>query len=131
MAAATLLVLVASTGTLLLVRNADQAPTVATVSEEDPVAGTRFVSQPVVAHADYVAAIQELDALLRNREGQLDPQTAQVVRRNMAIIDQAIRDAQAALSADPANGDLNRAVSTAYKTKINLLRRAVELPART
>ena len=129
-AAATLLVLAASMGTLLLVRNADDAaPVAARPTQQDPSSPVRLVSVP--GQADYVAAIQELDALLRTREEQLDPQTAEVVRRNMAIIDQAIREAQVALAADPANGNLNRAVSTAYKTKINLLRRAVELPART
>ena len=128
-AAATLLVLVASTGTFLLVRDDMRAPIAAVESPASTTAPVHLVSVP--GQADYVAAIQELDALLNEREEQLDPQTAEVVRRNMAIIDQAIREAQAALAADPANGDLNRAVSAAYKTKINLLRRAVELPART
>jgi hypothetical protein len=128
-AAATLLVLVASTGTFLLVRGDAQGPIAAVESPAPATAAVQLVSVP--GQADYVAAIQELDALLHEREEQLDPQTAEVVRRNMAIIDQAIREAQAALAADPANGDLNRAVSAAYKTKINLLRRAVELPART
>lgn len=127
-AAAVVLVLVASTGTLLLVRDAERPAPVATA----PTPGSspvQLVSVP--GQADYILAIQELDALLRDRQGQIDPQTAEVVRRNMAIIDQAIREAQRALAADPANGNLNRAVSAAYKTKINLLRRAVELPART
>ena len=127
-AAATLLVLVASTGTLLLVRDDDRVRPVAATPAIDATP-VRLVSVP--GQADYALAIQELDALLRERQHQLDPQTADVVQRNMAIIDQAIREAQQALAADPANGDLNRAVSAAYKTKINLLRRAVELPART
>ena len=127
-AAATLLVLVASTGTLLLVRDQAREAPIAVTDTAD-TAPVRLVSVP--GQADYVAAIQELDALLRQRAGQLDPATAEVVRVNMAIIDQAIREAQAALAADPANGDLNQAVSAAYKSKINLLRQAVELPTRT
>lgn len=129
-AAASLLVLVASTGTLLLVRDSGPAqPVASAASTERTATPVQLVSVP--GQADYVSAIQELDGLLRERAGQLDPQTAAVVERNMAIIDQAIRETQRALAADPANGELNRAVSTAYKTKINLLRRAVELPART
>ena len=129
-AAATLLVLVASTGTFLLVRDeVGQAPIAAVDSPSTTTSPVQLVSVP--GQADYVEAIHELDTLLREQEGQMDPQTAEVVRRNMAIIDAAIREAQAALAADPANGELNRAVSSAYKTKINLLRRAVELPART
>lgn len=126
-AAATLLVLAASTGTLLLVRDSGRSmPTAAAPATESPV---HLVSVP--GEADYVAAIRQLDALLRSRQQQMDPQTAEVVRQNMAIIDQAIRETHAALAKDPANGDLNRAVTAAYKTKINLLQRAVELPVRT
>ena len=128
--AAAMLVLVASTGTFLLVRQPAGAPIAAVEQPAAPV-GSAVSLVSVPGQADYAAAIRELDALLRERQGQMDPQTAEVVRRNMAIIDQAIREAQQALAADPANGDLNRAVSAAYKTKINLLRRAVELPART
>ena len=130
-AAATLLVLLASTGTFLLVRQADPVVPIATQDTRPAPAAGAVTLAAMPGQADYVAAVQELDALLRQREGSMDAQTAEVVRRNMAIIDQAIREAQAALAADPANGDLNRAVSAAYKTKINLLRRAVELPART
>ena len=129
-AAATLLVMLASTGTFLLVRQPTERAPVAAV-EQTPPAMTPVGLASVPGQADYTAAIQELDAILRNRETRMDPQTAEVVRRNMAIIDQAIREAKAALAADPANADLNQAVSAAYKTKINLLRRAVELPART
>ena len=130
-AAATLLVLVASTGTFLLVRDGEPAAPMIAANDEIARGASPVTLVSVPGQADYVAAIQELDELLRQREGQMDAQTAEVVRRNMAIIDQAIREAQSALAADPANGDLNRAVSAAYKTKINLLRRAVELPART
>lgn len=127
-AAATLIVLATSTGTFLLLRDGDRAAPVATapVPDASPV---RLVSVP--GQADYASAIQELNVLLRERQDRMDPQTVEVVRQNMAIIDGAIREAQTALASDPANGDLNRAVSAAYKTKINLLRRAVQLPART
>ena len=131
-AAAAMLVLVASTGTFLLVRQATESPIVAVDDSTGTPSPYELVSgPPVPGEADYVEAIQQLNTMLRQRQGQMDPQTTEVVRRNMAIIDQAIRDAQTALAADPQNGDLNRAVSTAYKTKINLLRRAVSLPART
>lgn len=126
--AATLLVLAASAGTLVLVREAGRSAATAVAPRPDP-SPVHLVSVP--GQTDYMLAIQELDALLRARQDRLDPQTVAVVRRNMAIIDEAIRAAQSALATDPANGDLNRAVSTVYKTKINLLRRAVELPART
>lgn len=129
-AAATLLVMLASTGTVLLVQQPAETP-VAAVDAPPATAVTPVGLVSVPGQADYAAAIRELDALLREREARMDPQTAEVVRRNMAIIDQAIREAQAALAADPANGGLTQAVSAAYKTKINLLRRAVELPART
>ena len=100
-----------------------------------PEPDDRIFSDPFFARTlrgvDRMLAANDLQLVLRQRQARMDPQTIEVVRRNMAIIDQAIREAQSALAADPANGDLNQAVSAAYKTKINLLRRAVELPART
>lgn len=55
--------------------------------------------------------------------GQLDSATAAVVRRNLAIIDQAIRESRAALAADPQSGFLLEQLDRAYERKVGLLRR--------
>jgi hypothetical protein len=55
--------------------------------------------------------------------GQLDPATAEVVRRNLTIIDQAILESRAALAADPQSGFLLEQLDRAYGQKVSLLRR--------
>lgn len=82
-------------------------------------------------HDEYQGAIEALEATLAQRADQLDPQTVETVRQNLEIIDAAIQDARAALDADPGNSGLSRTVTATYKTKLQLLRRAVELPATT
>jgi hypothetical protein len=46
-----------------------------------------------------------------------------VVRRNLAIIDQAIRESRVALAADPQSGFLLEQLDRAYGRKVGLLRR--------
>jgi len=55
--------------------------------------------------------------------GQLDSATVAVVRRNLAIIDQAIRESRAALAADPGSPFLQEQLDRAYGGKVALLRR--------
>ncbi|MBU6365837.1 MAG: hypothetical protein KJT01_06460 [Gemmatimonadetes bacterium] len=55
--------------------------------------------------------------------GQLDSATVAVVRRNLAIIDQAIRESRAALAADPGSPFLQEQLDRAYGEKVALLRR--------
>ena len=55
--------------------------------------------------------------------GQLDSATVAVVRRNLAIIDQAIGECRAALAADPGSPFLQEQLDRAYGEKVALLRR--------
>ncbi|MGH9175199.1 MAG: hypothetical protein ACRD1H_12620, partial [Vicinamibacterales bacterium] len=57
----------------------------------------------------------------------LDPRTVVVIERNLAVIDEAIRQARAALDADPANTFLNSHLADARRRKLDLLRRAMTL----
>ena len=47
-----------------------------------------------------------------------------VLERNLQVIDDAIREARAALENDPANALLNAHLASARQRKLNLLRRA-------
>jgi hypothetical protein len=49
-----------------------------------------------------------------------------VVERNLAIVDQAIREAEAALASDPGNAALEQMVLARYVQRLDLLRRATE-----
>lgn len=71
-----------------------------------------------------VAALEQ--TLARNRE-RLDTGTVRVIEKNLGIIDRAIRDAQSALAADPANPYLNQHLAQETRRKLELLRQAATL----
>jgi hypothetical protein len=66
-----------------------------------------------------------LDALSRMED--LDPETVELIRRNLDIIGTAIADIRAALADDPGNPGLNRLLSTEYQRRSVVLRRAAKL----
>jgi len=73
------------------------------------------------------AAIDDLrNALARGRD-DLDPQTVKVLEQNLATIERSIREAKAALDADPANPYLRRHLQETMTSKTNLLRQAMFL----
>lgn len=76
------------------------------------------------ADAQYDEAVADLEQILANLRDELNPQTVMVIERNLASIDQAIREARAALDADPANTFLNSHLADARRKKLDLLRRA-------
>lgn len=89
-----------------------------------PAAGVELAS----VTAEYDAAVERLDGALRARRGELDPTTVRIVEENLRVIDRAIREASAALAADPANPVLRDLVVAGYEQKLDLLRRAVRPP---
>lgn len=76
------------------------------------------------ADAQFDAAVADLERVLRDQRDQLNPRTVLVLERNLQIIDDAIREARAALEDDPANALLNAHLASARQRKLNLLRRA-------
>ncbi len=50
-----------------------------------------------------------------------------MIEKNLGIIDRAIRDAQSALAADPANSYLNLHLAQEMRRKLELLRQAAAL----
>ena len=98
------------------------APVLAQVEPMDaPAEGVTTVS---FADAQFDAAVADLERVLRQQRDTLNPRTVQVLERNLQIIDDAIREARAALDADPANALLNTHLASARQRKLNLLRRA-------
>jgi hypothetical protein len=79
------------------------------------------------ADAQYDRAISDLERILVEQRGELDPRTVMVIERNLAAIDEAIRQARAALDADPANPFLNSHLAEARRRKLDLLRHATTL----
>ena len=76
------------------------------------------------ADAQFDQAVADLEKVLTDRRDELDPRTVMVIERNLAAIDEAIREARAALDADPANTFLNSHLAQARRKKLELLRQA-------
>ena len=79
------------------------------------------------ADAQFDEAVADLEKILVDQRDALDPRTVVVIERNLAVIDEAIRQARAALDADPANTFLNSHLADARRRKLDLLRRAMTL----
>ncbi len=86
---------------------------------------------PAAAEADYDRAVADLERVLAAGRGTLDTATVRVLERNLAIIDRAIADARRALAADPASAYLNAHLARTLRLKLDLLRRAAALAARS
>lgn len=99
---------------------AGEAPVQAQAEVWLPAAGQ--VERANFADATFDQAIADLEALLAERRQELDPRTVLVIERNLAAIDTAIREARAALDADPANTFLNSYLTEARRKKLDLLR---------
>ena len=79
----------------------------------------------------YDREIVKLRAIVRERRTQLDPRTIAVLEQSIAVIDSAIAQSRAALAKDPASGFLATQLNHSLEKKVELLRTAALLPART
>ena len=138
LAAAAVFLAVGSGGAAWLLRGGRPAPTPAPAAiAQAPDAGRPGSGvQQASAHAvpartteSYASAVAELEQVLREGQGKLDPRTVQVLERNLAVINQALLDAQSALSADPQNAYLSTHLAETMQQKAALLRRAAQLAA--
>src|SRR5216117_642479 len=77
--------------------------------------------------ARFDAQVADLERALARGRGRLDTATVRVIERNLRIIDRAIRGAQSALAADPANSYLNLHLAQEMRRKLELLRQAATL----
>ena len=127
-AAALFLVIVSSAVTAFLVRR----PTVVISSATPPAASAPMLPAAArVVDADYARTIAELTEALAAHRTALDPATVAKVEASLRVIDEAIDEARRALARDPANLTLLDLLSANYERKLELLRRASELPAST
>jgi len=126
--AATLLVAVSAGVSWLAMRPAPAIPETAIRAVAEPTEALRAdVQRATFADAAYDAAVADLERVLREGRNTLDPQTVMVLERNLAAIDEAIRQSRAALDADPANTYLNSHLADARRRKLELLRQAALL----
>jgi hypothetical protein len=88
---------------------------------------------PIMKDAEpiYDREIVKLRKIVRERREQLDPRTIAVLEQSIAVIDSAIAQSRAALAQDPASGFLATQLNHSLEKKVELLRTAALLPART
>jgi hypothetical protein len=77
----------------------------------------------------YDLEITSLSETLDQRRAQLNPRTVATIERNLAVIDEAIRQSQLALKYDPNSQLLNAQLDRTLAKKTSLLRAAVLLPS--
>lgn len=79
------------------------------------------------AEEHYEKAIQGLEQIAKSDGGDLDPQVAAVLQKNLQVIDQAIGESRTALEAQPASADAQDSLFDAMRTKVAVLQQTVEL----
>jgi predicted anti-sigma-YlaC factor YlaD len=72
---------------------------------------------------EYVDAAQLLQAAIDERSDRLSPETLEVLRKNLSIIDAAIVEVQAALEAEPSSRGKTLALRAMHEQKVELLRK--------
>jgi len=72
-------------------------------------------------------SIEELEAVLQQYGGHLDPDTREAIVENLDLIDSAIADAQRALEDDPNSDYLLSHIATSMESKVRLLEDATRL----
>jgi len=128
LAAAAVALMAVSGGTVWLLRPVPSAPVAArpTAPTASPVV---TVSSRSTRSADrsYATAVSDLERVLEQGRGRLDPTTVRVIERNLATIDSAIAQAQRAVAADSASVYLNSHLAETMQRKLDLLRQAAAL----
>ncbi len=99
-----------------------------------PGAGTATAVPVASGHVDlldaeqgYARAADELLAALAERRDSLSPETRASVERNLAVIDQALKEIRDALQKEPGNRELTRMLASTHRKKVDVLRRVVKL----
>ena len=94
--------------------------------------GSREAAQSVEtelrqAEEHYMKAISGLEQITKADENALDPQTVATVRKNVAVIDQAIGESRAALRSEPTSEPAQQSLIESFKAKVALLQNTVAL----
>ena len=76
------------------------------------------------SYGGYDEAVADLESVLEKGREVLDPETVRVLEENLQTIDQAIQEAEDALTQDPASSVLQRFWADSLRKKMNLLRQA-------
>jgi anti-sigma factor RsiW len=126
--AAAALVLATVIGLLpLLNRNASSGADAAAGEAGQEVTVESIAAEFEAAEQHYHKAIDDLQTIANKDTGELDPQVADVLQKNLTVIDQAISESRAALKSQPSNANAQDGLFDALRTKVALLQQTVEL----
>jgi anti-sigma factor RsiW len=130
LAAAAIALMAVSGGSVWLAgaRAPAAAPALATSAAAAPRGA---VAPAALTPAGYDAAVRDLETVLAQNRGRLDTATVHVLEHNLHLIDAAIAECRRALAADPASPYLNAHLADTMQQKLELLRQAARLTART
>ncbi len=98
-----------------------------------PAASSGATSAPAVAaelqqaEEHYRKAIEGLERSAASGEGTLDPDTAQTLKKNLAVVDQAISESRAALRSDPGSEPAEASLLDGFRAKVALLEDTIAL----
>jgi anti-sigma factor RsiW len=126
--AAAALVLATLIGLLPLVgREAGSGADAAAGEAAPEISAESIAAEFEAAEGHYQKAIDDLQTIANQDTGELDPQVAAVLQKNLSVIDQAISESRAALRSQPASTNAQDGLFDALRTKVALLQQTVEL----
>lgn len=97
-------------------------------AQAEPAATVESVTAEFeAAERHYQKAIDDLQTIAGKETGELDPEVAAVLQKNLTVIDQAISESRAALKSQPANASAQSGLFEGLRTKVALLQQTVEL----
>lgn len=107
----------------------DAAPTSQPAAAAPPAEPTvdSVTAEFEAAEKHYQKAIDDLQTIASKDDGELDPQVAAVLQKNLTVIDQAITESRAALKAQPSSTNAQEGLFDALRSKVALLQQTVEL----
>lgn len=100
-------------------------PAPANASADDLVQSVE--SELALAATHYERAIANLEQVAQASDSPLDPEVTATLRKNLALIDQAIDDSQSALRADPESRVAQESLFDAFRRKVSLLQDTIAL----
>jgi anti-sigma factor RsiW len=99
-------------------------------SASDPAAEVTVESVTAefeAAEKHYQKAIDDLQTIANKDTGELDPEVAAVLQKNLTVIDQAITESREALRSQPSSTNAQNGLFDALRSKVALLQQTVEL----
>ena len=84
-------------------------------------------SELKLAMQHYENAITKLEALTKNNDGAIDPAIADMLQKNLAVVDRAIAESRVALQNNPESEPARESLFEALRRKVGVLQATVTL----